>query len=172
MTSEDRLALEALAAAGGLFVRLARGEKRPLGAGWQNRGTAEVGVVSTWLRSGGGVGLLLGPGTGLVDVEADDEAGEAVARELGLDLIPCPTWRSARGVHRLFRWTDELPSTAVAHVGPLEVRIGGRAAQSVLPPSRHPTGIPYRWETSPVDVAVPEIPASVLEALFGQRVAI
>lgn len=172
MTHDDLRSLEALAAAGGLFVRLARGEKRPLGSGWQGKGTDDVGIVSTWLRSGSGVGLLLGPGTGLVDVEADDQDGEAVARELGLDSIPCPTWRSARGLHRLFRWSDALPPTAVAHVGPLEVRIGGRAAQSVLPPSKHPTGVLYRWQTSPADVVVPEIPETLLEALFVERVSV
>lgn len=165
MTSADLEDLEALAAGGAVFVRLVRGEKRPLGAAWQTRGTRDVEIVSGWLRAGNGAGLLLGPDSGLVDVETDNPDGEAVVRELGLLDVDGPAWTSARGTHRLYRWSPDLPTTAVAHVGGLEVRIGGRAAQSVLPPSRHPTGIVYRWSRRPSDVAVPEIPTSVLEAL-------
>lgn len=164
--SADIRPLYFLAEAGAVFVRIARGEKRPLGNGWQHRGTDNVELVEAWIRSGCGVGLLLGRESGLVDVEHDDAEGEAIARELGIDSIPCPTWRSARGLHRLFRWSDCLPDSAVAKIGALEVRIGGRAAQSVLPPSRHPTGLSYRWETSPLEASVPEIPASILESLF------
>lgn len=166
MNDIDTQSLEALAAAGGLFVRLAVSDKRPIGSRWQTRGTSSVDEVRQWVRGyRANVGLLLGPDSGLVDVETDDESADDVARELGLDTIPGPTWRSARGLHRLYRWQHGLPMSAVSHVGPLEVRIGNRAAQSVLPPSRHPTGMFYRWETSPADIAVPEIPASLLDKL-------
>lgn len=165
MNDIDTRSLEALAATGGLFVRLAIEGKRPIGRQWQTLGTPSVDDVRRWRQYGHNVGLLLGPDSRLVDVETDDETADAVARELGLDSIPGPTWRSARGLHRLYRWRHGLPLSAVAHVGPLEVRIGNRSAQSVLPPSRHPTGTVYRWETSPADIAVPELPASLLDEL-------
>jgi hypothetical protein len=50
----------------------------------------------------------------------------------------------------------------VVKLGMLEIRLGGRAAQSVLPPSRHPDGTVYEWIVSPQDVAVAAFPAQLL----------
>jgi hypothetical protein len=158
--------LEPLAAAGCLFVRLARGEKRPVGAAWQTRGTGDLAEVARWLRSGSNVGLLLGPESGVIDVEYDEPAGRDELARLGLLDAHTPTWRSARGEHRLFRWHPDLPATAVRRAGALELRLGGRAAQSVLPPSRHPTGAPYAWTVRPADAPVAELPAAVIEELL------
>lgn len=164
--------IETLAAAGCRFVRLARREKRPLGAAWQTRATDNPGDVAAWLRSGSNVGLLLGPASGVVDVEFDDDDGRATLERLGLVDVATPTWRSARGEHRLFRWTDSLPPTAVARVAGLEVRIGGRAAQSVLPPSIHPDGQAYAWTTHPAGVEIAAIPQTLMEELCADRFGI
>lgn len=165
--------LTALADAGCQFVRVARREKRPLGAGWQHRGTSDPAEVAAWLASGSNVGLLLGPPSGVVDVEFDTAEGLEQLSAFGVLDVPTPTWRSARGEHRLFRYEDWMPPTAVIAADSLEIRIGGRAAQSVLPPSRHPTGITYEWIVSPADVAVAPFPAQLLagRALFGGYVA-
>jgi hypothetical protein len=144
--------LEALAAAGAEFVQVSGHEKRPVGAAWQTRSTSNLDTVGGWLRCGSNVGILLGVG-GLIDIEHDDEDGRELLE--GLDLPPTVQWASARGAHRLYRLADDLPPRAVVKLGPLEVRLGGRAAQSVLPPSVHPTGVAYRWESPPsaVDIA-------------------
>jgi hypothetical protein len=147
---------------GGLFVRLARREKRPLGREWPTLATGSLDDVAGWLRAGSNVGLLLGPCSGLVDVEFDDQDGPEAIRALGLDRIATPTWRSHRGEHRLFRWSPELPATGWRKAGPLEVRIGGNPAQSVLPPSVHPSGAPYQWIVSPTDCPPAEFPESLL----------
>ena len=76
--------IEALAAAGCRFVRLARREKRPLGAAWQTRSTDSTGDVAAWLAASSNVGLLLGPASGVVDVEFDDDDGRATLERLGL----------------------------------------------------------------------------------------
>jgi hypothetical protein len=55
-----------------------------------------------------------------------------------------------------------MPAAAVVHADDLEIRIGGRAAQSVLPPSIHPDGSRYEWIVSPRDVAVAAFPAQLL----------
>ena len=158
--------LNTLAAAGCRFVRLARGEKRPLGAAWQTKATNDLEVVAGWIeRDRSNVGLLLGPASGVIDVEFDTPGGREQLAALGLLDIPTPTWRSARGEHRLFRWADWMPAAAVVHVDELEVRIGGRAAQSVLPPSRHPSGSVYEWIVRPGDVPVSAFPVCVLEGL-------
>lgn len=154
--------IAALAAAGCRFVRVARREKRPLGAAWQHRATDNLDDVAAWLAARSNVGLLLGPTSGVVDVEYDDPAGLEQLAAFGILDIPTPTWRSARGEHRLFRWAPWMPPTAVVKVDDLEIRIGGRAAQSVLPPSIHPDGQPYSWTTPPTDVPIAAFPAQLL----------
>jgi hypothetical protein len=158
--------LQSLAAIGCRFVRLARGEKRPLGAAWQSKATDDVEIVAGWVeRDRSNVGLLLGPASGVVDVEFDVPAGREQLAAFGVLDIVTPTWRSARGEHRLFRWEPWMPAAAVVHADDLEVRIGGRAAQSVLPPSRHPTGVPYEWIVRPGDVPVAAFPSQLLAGL-------
>lgn len=153
-----------LAAAGCRFVRLARREKRPLGRAWQTRSTDNPAEVSSWLDSGHNVGLLLGPASGVVDVEYDEWPGIEELAAYGLTDIPTPRWRSARGEHWLFRWEPWMPETAVVRLGLLEIRIGGRAAQSVLPPSIHPTREPYEWIVSPQECPIAAFPAQLLAA--------
>jgi hypothetical protein len=152
--------LIALAEIGCRFVRLAHREKRPLGGGWQHRATGDLAEVARWGRSN--VGLLLGPDSGVVDVEFDTPAGLEQLAAFGCTDTPTPTWRSARGEHRLFRWEPWMPAVAVVHADDLEVRIGGRAAQSVLPPSVHPDGSRYEWIVSPADCPVAGFPAQLL----------
>jgi len=155
--------IESLAALGCRFVRVAPRQKRPLGTAWQHRSTTSPADVARWLSAGDNVGLLLGPESGVVDVEYDDDAGRDQLGDFGVLDIRTPTWRSSRGEHRLFRWEPWMPPTAVLKTGWLELRLGGRAAQSVLPPSRHPDGVAYEWITSPCDVDVASFPAQLME---------
>jgi hypothetical protein len=154
-------ALAPLAAAGCRFLRLARREKRPLGAGWQHKSTDSLETVAAWLAAGSNVGLLLGPESGVVDVEYDEPAGREQLAAFGILDLPTPTWRSARGEHRLFRWEPWMPATAAIKSDAIEIRIGGRAAQSVLPPSRHPAGSAYEWITDPATL-IAGFPAQLL----------
>jgi hypothetical protein len=154
--------IEILAAAGCRFVRVARREKRPLGSGWQHRSTDNPADVAAWLDARSNVGILLGPASGVVDVEYDEWPGIEELAAYGLTDIPTPTWNSSRGQHRLYRWEPWMPDKAVVRVGLLEIRIGGRAAQSVLPPSIHPDGQPYEWTTSPAEVPIASFPAQLL----------
>jgi hypothetical protein len=157
--------IESLAAAGCRFVRLARGEKRPLGAAWQTKSTCDLTYVKQWLAAGSNVGLLLGPESGVVDVEFDEPAGLEQLAAFGITDIHTPTWRSARGEHRLFRWEPWMPLTAVVKADSLEIRLGGRAAQSVLPPSVHPTGERYQWIVPPSACQIAAFPAQLLRGL-------
>jgi hypothetical protein len=117
--------------------------------------------VNKWLAAGSNVGLLLGPESGVVDVEYDDPAGRDQLAAFGVLDIPTPTYRSARGEHRLFRWEPWMPAAAAIKAEAIEIRIGGRAAQSVLPPSRHPTGAAYEWLTDPA-TPIAGFPAQLL----------
>ena len=157
--------IEALADAGCRFVRLARREKRPLGAAWQTKATDDMTYVKQWLAAGSNVGLLLGPESGVVDVEFDEPAGLEQLAAFGITDIHTPTWRSARGEHRLFKWEPWMPLTAVVKADSLEIRLGGRAAQSVLPPSVHPCGGKYEWIVPPSLVTIAPFPAQLLRGL-------
>ena len=122
----------------------------------------------------GNIGVLLGPGSGVIDIEYDDELGKATAERLGLSGLATPTYRSGesgRSIHRLFAWTDRLPKSASRKIEGLEVRIGGdgRGSQSILPPSRHWAGGRYEWlhGLSPSEVSPLPVPESVMMLLAG-----
>ena len=55
-----------------------------------------------------------------------------------------------------------MPEAAAVKADAIEIRLGGRAAQSVLPPSRHPEGMVYEWTTPPGAVAVAPFPAQLM----------
>jgi hypothetical protein len=133
---------------GAEFVQVAERDKFPLGTGWPSTATADVDAVEDWIESGFNVGLLLGTGN-LVDIEYDDDTGRAALRSLGLISAKTPTWASGRGEHRLFRFDGPLPPWGWRRVGGIEARFGGKPAQSVLPPSRHPRGGTYAWLMPP-----------------------
>ena len=141
--------LSALLEYGAACVRVAPGDKRPLGMAWHTLATTVAEVIDGWLDSGHNLGILLGTAN-LIDVEYDDEDGRAWLGARGLLDIETPTWASGRGEHRLFRLAGELPAMGWRKAGGAEIRIGGKPAQSVLPPSRHPSGRQYSWLISPL----------------------
>jgi hypothetical protein len=154
--------LSALLEYGAACVRVAKGDKRPLGNAWQTLATSVADVIDGWLNQGYNLGILLGHGN-LIDVEYDDADGRAVLAARGLLDIVTPTWASGRGEHRLFRLAGPLPAMGWRKFGGAEIRIGGKPAQSVLPPSRHPSGRPYTWIVSPLQCS----PAVVTLADLG-----
>lgn len=154
--------ISALLEYGAVCVRVARRGKCPLGQAWHARGTTCTDTISEWLDCGDNLGILLGR-SNLIDIEYDDDEGRRLLAAYGLLDVETPTWSSGRGQHRLFRLTGELPDMGWRKIGGLEIRIGGRPAQSVLPPSIHPTGVPYSWIISPQQCE----PAAVTLAEMG-----
>lgn len=153
--------IAALIEHGAACVRVARMDKKPLGTAWDKSASRSLEDISAWLDAGYNVGLLCGSG-GIIDIEYDDADGKRLLSELGLANVVTPTWSSSRGQHRLFRLVDPMPTKGWAKIGGLEIRLGGKPAQSVLPPSVHQTGKPYRWIVSPADVAPAEVTLSAL----------
>ena len=155
--------------------------KHPVGEQWQLRTTSDEDEVLSWFDGGKpvNIGLLLGPRSGVVDVELDGPEAIKAWNNLGLGEIWTPTYTAGRGPHRLFRWSEELPAVAVRKVLGIEVRIGngGNAAQSVIPPSTHHTGKVYEWVSgmSPDDVELQPLPERLVNLLWnddgsGQRI--
>lgn len=147
--------------------------KHPQGEAWQLRATSDEDEIAGWFDESKpvNIGLLLGPRSGVVDVELDGEDAKAAWESLGLGEIYTPTYTAGRGPHRLFRWDESLPAVAVKKVGGIEVRIGNgdKAAQSVIPPSTHHTGKTYQWVPglSPDDVELAPLPEKLVALLWN-----
>jgi hypothetical protein len=128
--------------------------KAPLGRGWGARRLSTRALFAIFRRHpGAGVGLVLGPAAGVVDLEVDDreQAGPLLAELFPGGSPATMGWDSARGVHRLFRWDDRLAraGSAVVHLagGALEFRLGsdGKQLGAVCPPSPGADSRPRRW---------------------------
>ena len=78
------------------------------GVGWPSKATSDAGEAMAMLddSNADGIGVLL-RASGLIDLDADSpEAEQAIQRLFGGDIPRTPTYRSARGLHRLFEWRD------------------------------------------------------------------
>jgi hypothetical protein len=157
--------------------RIATG-KEPIGKGWGLRRPTESSLVEIFgANLGAGVGLLLGPKSGVIDFEVDGPGGEASLLELlGGEIVQTLGWTSRRGAHRLFchgprierfgpvvKLPDRLPG--------LEIRIGGSGGQfqSVCPPTTSDDGYQRRWNGCNEIAELPDAALSLLESLSIQR---
>ena len=126
--------------------------KHPILNNWADRCARTEDDIAAWADFDMpiNIGVVLGPRSGIIDIEWDDEAAKSYAEEIGLTLIETPTYVSGRSEHRLFKWDSRLSmcEKAVVHPGGLEVRLGTGTlqSQSVLPPSWHWSGQKYRWK--------------------------
>ena len=136
---------------------------------WQTKATADTEQVEKWWQQWpeANIGLVLGPGSGVFDIEYDDAEGEVTAEEL-LSHIRTPKYMSHRSTHHLFYFHDSLkPAKAVYRWRGLELRFGtdSRGALSIVPPSLHASGNRYEWLSHPSRVGLAEPPAWLSEAM-------
>lgn len=143
--------------------------KHPRFSNWQNTACSDEEVLAEWIEGAPfNLGVQLGPKSGIIDVEWDNDKAKAFAEELGLTKLETPTFSSGRSEHRLFLWDDALSAVgqAVVKPGGLEFRlgVGAKGSQSVFPPSWHWSGAQYRWKDgfSLDDVPVMPLPRDVL----------
>lgn len=151
--------------------------KAPINAGWHKRRLTEEQIRLAFHRVPTlNVGIRWGLDSGLIDVETDTKAAERSLQELLAEaelpeLVLIPTYQSRRGYHRLFRWCEGLPKATIKLCG-IEFRCGGRGrgSQSVVPPSRHASGIAYEWREflSLAQLEPPPLPAFIVELLKSQ----
>lgn len=121
------------------------------------------------------LGLLLGPRSGVIDLEYDSPKGKDDLEKLfdGVKLPATPTFQSPRGKHHLFHKDDRLEQLgkAVIHFGKLEIRLGagGKAAQTLLPPSET-SGFKRHWIRAPRAGKMARLPDVVIDRLLeGQK---
>ena len=156
------------------LVPIKSGDKKPILSDWGNQASCDPVQVERWSAQYPACnwGLLLGPKSGLIDFEDDTPEGrelfEAAMEACGV-VTPCYT--SGKSVHRLFQYDERFVElTAITYqLFGCEFRfgVGGKAAQSVIPPSVHPSGAVYAWlpGRSPDDVEVARLPDELF-ALF------
>jgi len=124
--------------------------KHPKGFNWQHRATTDEHVIASWFENEDetvpNVGVLLGQASGVIDIEADTEEAMAALKRWGIDRIATPTFRSGRSPHFFFKWETGLPEKAVVKLDGIECRLGNSgAAQTVIPPSWHASGVAREW---------------------------
>jgi hypothetical protein len=162
------------AAIGWRVVPLQARDKRPRINAWQREASSDEERVAGWFERwpDSNVGVKLGSDSGIIDVECDDDAAEeTLTKVFGGDVPVTPTFAASRGKHRLFRWTDKLPEPgkAVFKIGKLEFRTGNgnKGAQSVFPPSLHPSGAQYKWLVRPEDAVIAELSDAVIGRIWN-----
>ena len=143
-------------------VPIRKGGKRPFGEAWQHtrwdRGADESEVRAFYEdmaeRGAPGVGVLLGkPSSGLLDVDMD----HPIALRLRDYFLPPTPMESGRaGRPRSHRWyivedMDEIPASRQYKMpdGSVSIELRSTGGQTVLPPTIHPSGEEYRWESEP-----------------------
>ncbi len=146
------------------IIAMRRGSKNPgsiFGKQWQHKTTNDSETISKWLSQNSNIGLLLGPKSGVIDIEYDTDEGRDIV-ENWLGGFPTPTYKSSKSIHRLFKYDDRFkdePSKAA--ICGVEFRFGHDSAQSVIPPSWHEEAkINYEWidGLSPDDCEPMELP--------------
>lgn len=155
-------AVQALHARGWALIPVPYQQKRPVIPQWQHlRLTAEA--LTTAFRSPSNVGVLLGePSGGLVDVDLDCPETRLLADRF-LPSTGCRFERaSSPNAHRFYRVRDLPPTTRYQDPrltgqdtrGTL-VELRSTGAQTLVPPSVHPTGEQITWRAGgqPAEVA-------------------
>lgn len=147
--------------------------KHPVEQAWELGATDDEETILGWFAAAQqpNVGLLLGPKSGVIDIEIDSPEAHEAWQSLGLGDLETPTYTAGRGPHRLFRWQEGLPPVQVKKVLGIECRLGngGRASQSVMPPSRHHTGKIYQWVPGlgPDEVPLATLPERLVTLLWN-----
>ncbi len=117
---------------------------------FQSRLATEEEIRSWWKRNPlCNVGVILGDVSGLVSVDVDGAAGEQQLLELSSGDVPqtLEFSTSSGRRHLLYRIPKgvQVRTTAFRLGEKSELRIQANGAQTVMPPSRHPSGVRYAW---------------------------
>ena len=150
------------------------GSKNPgsiLGKDWPSKCSNDPAVIASW-PEGCNLGVLLGSRSGIIDLEFDSDQGEMLVNswleDCGNPVTPC--YKSAKSVHRLFRWDEKfaLEGAKFGLMG-VEFRFGCNAAQSVIPPSLHESGVRYEWIVPPWECEPIELPDLIYRQFLNMK---
>ncbi len=154
-------------------------EKALEGSSWGLKRPDEESIRYTFKRfPRAGVGILLGPKGGIIDIEIDGpEGGRSLARLLGGSLVPALDTlgsSSCRGAHHFFLWDERmaryksvLRDKTIPGFPDLEIRFNGdgKQIQSTIPPTIGDDGRPRVWNEFWVIAEFPEVAYGILDGL-------
>jgi putative DNA primase/helicase len=147
---EARRAAERYLRQGIAIIPIPRGQKSPNRRHWQHERWAVEDIPRCW-SNGQGIGVLTGEPSGwLVDVDLDCSEAVEIARRF-LDPTLTSGRESAPDSHWWYR-SEGVRSMSFEDLGGpeaemiLEIRSNGR--QTLVAPSRHPSGERYAWSNS------------------------
>jgi hypothetical protein len=141
-------------------IPLEPGQKRPALPGWQHLRLAKADLAGHF-SGGQNVGLLLGdPSGGLVDVDLDSPR----ARELAPEFLPPTGLMSGRKSSPRSHWWYRV-SEPIETIQLRGVELRSTGVQTVVPPSRHPSGELYEWHEfgKPSEATPDELIAAVYD---------
>lgn len=173
--SELGKAAVAYAEAGIAIIPLKPRGKKPYIKGGSTKATANVEQVRKhWMtHPDDNIAIVCGGvSDGLfaidVDCHGDVDGWDTLAEfEADRPLPAAPTSiTGSGGGHMLYRSAEAVRNGVGSDTG-IDVR--GEGGYIVAPPSIHPNGNAYRWETSPLDMDIPEADANVLALVESIR---
>lgn len=139
-------------------IPIPKGKKAPTLPAWTTVRYLEQGGkedIEALFEGDENVGVLLGePSQGLIDVDVDND----LTRKLAQVMLPDPFAVSGRtdceeGTHYWYRaTTGTVPTRTVQYAaldGGVSIELRSTGAQTVVPPSVHPSGASYMWKTEP-----------------------
>lgn len=147
-------------------------DKKPILPKWPDLASSDTSAIESWFADqypGYNIALATGSKSGnviAIDVDVKPNQGtdgmQAVAawqKEHGAWPKTPVSITGSGGRHFLFRVPETFGNSACAGLG---VDIRGERGCIVLPPSIHPNGNVYRWETSPEQCPIADANESVL----------
>jgi hypothetical protein len=125
---------------GGCMCRLGKScgmpGKHPVNDEWMLHATNDEESIAEWFENGErwNIGIPLGPSSGVVDTEWDDEKSLGTAKRFGLIKAPTLGDVSSRGGHRLWKLDHRLIDLdkGVKKIDGLEVRFGRQQHQRAV----------------------------------------
>ena len=123
---------------------------------------------SSWPDAG--LALVLGPVSNVLVIDVDGpEAHDVLRQRLGKEPVAPKVLSGSRQPHRyhLFFRHPDVPTKSKMTPWHPKLEFRGKGGIVIIPPSLHKCGHPYAWapRRSPDDLPLPELPASILEAL-------
>lgn len=158
--------------------------KHPRIKDWAVNASNDSAQVAQWWAKwpDANVGIALGTGTGLVSIDLDSEAGEAVVLNLAGDegLPDTLEMTTSAGRRRLlFAIPDGLEDEPVTvsvpdPAGGEAVRFQSTGGQCVMPPSLHYSGVRYTWVAgrSPAEIEPAPMPAWLIAKMTPDKPAV
>lgn len=125
--------------------------------------TTNIQTIKVWWAKykGSNIGIATGELSGIIVLDVDGPEGLASLTDK--TLPDTPTAVTGKGCHYYFKHPGWRVKNSVRRLGKgLDIR--GDGGYVVAPPSRHASGVDYRWSTE-LDIDFAEIPAWIREAI-------